>query len=165
MNEVQTSNYDISDCFNKAVTDEEILIELCDQIKNDDGWREVKGGFIKDYFENASSSKLPILKRYESYFEAAGFKYQAGYVEKNFFLSAKFKDYQARAYELKGIIFIYASYNPSIETSMKSTAGELSKILMPELNKLKEKISNINSAEKDYKKPLEILMLKFPKQD
>ncbi|MFA5744490.1 MAG: hypothetical protein WC936_06780, partial [Candidatus Nanoarchaeia archaeon] len=86
------------------VTDEELLIELCNEIRNDKGWKEVNGGFLKNYFENASSSKLPVLKKYEAYFETVGFKPMPEYVEKNFLLSAKFKDYKTTAYELKGIV-------------------------------------------------------------
>ncbi|MFA5744595.1 MAG: hypothetical protein WC936_07305, partial [Candidatus Nanoarchaeia archaeon] len=101
-------------------------------------------------------------KKYEAYFETVGFKPMPGYVEKNFLLSAKFKEYKTFAYELKGIVFIYAKYNPSIESTIKNVAGELSKLLMPELEELREKIQKINPEKKETKKPLEILMLKFP---
>jgi len=162
MNGVQTLNYDLPDLLAPALTDEEMLKELCNEIRMDDGWKEIKGGFIKDYFENTSTSKLPILKRYESYFVAAGFKPVKDYVEKNFFLSSKFKDYQASAYSLKGIIFIYAVYKPSMESKAKEAAGELSKILMPQLMELESKLKSGKPSNYSDKKPLEIIMLKFP---
>jgi hypothetical protein len=167
MNESQILNESgIPDSFDaNQATDEELLIELCNEIKNDNGWKEVSGGFLKNYFENISASKLPLLRRYESYFEASGFKFLPGYAEKNFFLKAKFSDYQTRAYGLKGILFIYAQYKPKLESIMKSTAGELSKMLMPELKELEKKMQKINPQEKESKKPLEIILLKFPKQD
>jgi hypothetical protein len=144
------------------LTDEELLIDLCNEIRNDNGWKEIKGGFLKEYFENTSNSKLSILKRYESYFETIGFKPINKYVETHFLLNAKFKDYQTRAYELKGIIFIYAKYEPNLEDKMKNSIGMLSKLLMPELEQLKEEFQKINLQEKEINKPLEIIMLKFP---
>lgn len=164
MNEVKIHNEtSIHEYFTTTqITDEELLTDLCSEIKNDDGWKEITGGFLKDYFENTSNSKLSLLKRYESYFETVGFKPLPGYVEKNFLLKAKFKDYETTAYSLKGIIFIYAKYKPSLKNEMKSTLGELSRILMPELEELKTKFKKINNEEIDSKKPLEIIMLKFP---
>jgi hypothetical protein len=147
---------------NKEITDEELLIDLCKEVKNDHGWKEIKGGFLKNYFENESTSKLPILKRYESYFETVGFVLRPEYVKNNFLLSAKFKDYKTNTYELKGIIFIYAQYKPNLKNTMKNVAGELSRMLRSELEDLQEKFKKINSEKKESKKHLEIIILKFP---
>ena len=136
------------------------LIRVCDKIKNDNGWIEVKNGMLGDYFEIKSFNNTLILKPYLDDVESLGLKkLNDTFIRENPLYKSKFTDYKCIPYfienEIGTVLFIYAA------KETKNTLTDLRKEMLYLSNQLHEILNGKKIEIPSGKKPNEIIMLKI----
>jgi hypothetical protein len=142
------------------------LIEVCEEIRKDEGWKSIEGGLLGSYFENKSHKKIPILKKYYNYFNSLDFNEESkDYFRKNFkkhlFYESYIKNFDAviMTYENDNckVLFVYAKKNKKKEVKIKNPSM---KSLKEQMMKEAERLNNIIESKSTQEK---VFLQFFPK--